>query len=90
MVQITIIVPVYNAHLTLSRCIDSILKQSFKDFELLLINDGSCDNSLEICRYYANIDTRVKYFSQENCGVSSARNKGIEYSTGKYVLFCRC
>lgn len=87
MVEVTIIVPVYNASLTLKRCIDSILNQTFVDFELILVNDGSKDNSLDICCSYARVDSRIKCYSQENAGVSSARNKGLEEATGKYICF---
>lgn len=87
MPQISLIVPVYNAGKYLSRCIDSILNQSFKDFELILVNDGSRDNSLEICNHYSELDERVIVANQENGGVSSARNHGIEVAKGDYICF---
>lgn len=74
---VSIIVPVYNASAHLKRCIDSILKQTYKNFELLLIDDGSTDNSGEICNEYSKIDTRVKSYHKQNGGVSSARNYGL-------------
>ena len=87
MPQISLIVPVYNAEQYLSRCIDSILNQSFKDFELILVNDGSKDNSLEICNQYSGSDARVIIVSQENGGASSARNHGIEVAKGDFICF---
>jgi glycosyltransferase EpsJ len=75
---ITIIVPIYNAEAYLPRCVDSILAQSFSDFELLLVNDGSRDGSLEVCREYAARDGRVRVIDKPNGGVSSARNLGLE------------
>lgn len=84
---ISVIVPVYNVEEYLSRCIDSILAQTFTDFELLLINDGSTDNSGRICDEYIKNDSRIKVFHTKNFGVSSARNKGIENAIGKYISF---
>ncbi len=88
MPQISVIVPVYNAEKSLSRCIDSILKQTFTDFELLLVNDGSKDRSGEICDKYAASDSRVRVFHKENGGVSSARNVGLNNAKGEWVTFC--
>lgn len=84
---ISIIVPVYNVEKYLIRCIDSVLNQSFKDFELLLINDGSSDKSGDICDKYAKEDKRIKVFHKENGGVSSARNFGIGMATGTWISF---
>ena len=84
---ISIIVPVYNSEQTLNRCIDSILGQTYRNFELLLINDGSKDHSGEICDEYARKDSRVKVFHKENGGVSSARNVGLMFSKGNRVTF---
>lgn len=85
--KISVIVPVYNVEKYLCSCIDSILAQTFTDFELLLIDDGSRDKSGEICDEYANKDCRVKVFHKENGGVSSARNLGIDESKGEYLFF---
>lgn len=85
--KISIIVPVYNAEKYLSRCIDSVLAQIFTDFELLLIDDGSKDNSGNICDEYAKKDNRIKVFHKENGGVSSARNLGLANSIGKWICF---
>ena len=86
--MISIIVPVYNAEQYLHRCIDSILTQSYTDFELLLVNDGSKDASGAICDEYATQDTRVRVFHKENGGVSSARNIGLDNAQGEYITFC--
>lgn len=85
--KISIIVPVYNTEKYLHRCIDSILVQTFTDFELLLINDGSNDCSGEICDEYAAKDSRIKVFHKENGGVSSARNLGLDNAKGEWVTF---
>lgn len=85
--KISVIVPVYNAEKYLYRCVDSILAQTFEDFELLLIDDGSKDRSGEICDEYAQKDERVKVWHKENGGVSSARNVGLENARGEWVTF---
>lgn len=87
MPQISIIVPVYKVEKYLSRCIDSILSQSFTDFELLLIDDGSPDDCGRICDNYSERDGRIKVFHKENGGVSSARNVGIKNASGDYLIF---
>ena len=84
---LTIIVPVYNTERYLHRCIDSILNQSFVDYELLLINDGSTDKSSFICDEYAKKDDRIRVFHKENGGASSARNVGLDYAKGEWVTF---
>lgn len=86
--MISIIVPIYNAEQYLHRCIDSILAQSYTDFELLLIDDGSPDNCGAICEEYAAKDCRVRVFHKENGGVSSARNLGLDNARGEYITFC--
>lgn len=85
--KISIIVPVYNVEQYLSRCIDSILNQTFSDFELLLIDDGSLDKSSKICDEYALKDSRIRVFHKENGGVSSARNLGLDNVRGEWVTF---
>lgn len=87
MPAISIIIPIYNAEKYLRLCIESILSQQFEDFELLLINDGSRDGSLEICNEYAAKDGRIKVFDKPNGGVSSARNLGLDNASGEYVMF---
>ena len=86
--MISIILPIYNAEQYLHRCIDSILAQSYVDFELLLIDDGSKDSSGAICDAYAAQDSRVRVFHKENGGVSSARNLGLDNARGEYITFC--
>lgn len=85
--KISVIVPVYNSDKYLHRCIDSILAQTFIDFELLLINDGSKDNSGAICDEYAAKDARVCVFHKENGGVSSARNVGLDNANGEWICW---
>lgn len=84
---VSIIVPVYNAVLTLMRCIDSILNQEYTDFELILVDDGSHDNSGAICDNYASIDPRVRVIHKENSGVSDSRNVGLDHAQGTYLQF---
>lgn len=84
---ISIIVPIYNAEKYINRCIQSILRQTFNGWELLLVNDGSTDKSSEICDKYAAKDNRIRVLHKENGGVSSARNYGIRYSRGKWLTF---
>ena len=84
---LSIIVPVYNTEPYLARCVDSILSQSFSDFELLLIDDGSTDGSGNICDAYAETNSRVRVFHKENGGVSSARNLGINNAQGEWLYF---
>lgn len=87
MEKISIIVPVYNTALFLDECITSILNQDYKEFELLLINDGSTDNSLDICNKWQSVDSRIRVFSKQNGGPSDTRNYGIIVSTGEYITF---
>ena len=83
----SIIVPVYNVEKYLRECIDSILCQTFTDFELILVDDGSKDESGKICDQYAEKDNRIKVIHKENGGQSTARNCGVEESSGKYIVF---
>lgn len=83
----SIIIPIYNTEKELPRCVDSVLAQTFENFELVLVDDGSKDGSGAICDAYAARDARVKVFHKENGGSSSARNLGIEKATGDYLLF---
>lgn len=87
MPEVSIIVPVYNAELYLVRCVDSILSQSFTDFELLLVDDGSTDGSGAICDAYAAKDSRIRALHKENGGVSSARNVGLDNANGDWIAF---
>lgn len=88
MPQVSIIVPVYKVEQYIRRCVDSILNQTFTDFELILVDDGSPDNCPAICDEYAEKDDRIKVVHKENGGLSSARNAGMAVANGKYYLFC--
>ena len=83
----SIIVPVYNSEQYLEKCINAVLNQGDYNYELILVNDGSPDNSLEICNSFAAKHSQIRVFSQENGGLCSARNKGIDNARGKYLLF---
>lgn len=85
--MISVIVPVYNVEKYLDRCVKSILSQSFSDFELLLVDDGSPDRCGELCDEYAKGDSRIKAFHKRNGGLSDARNFGIEKALGEYLMF---
>ncbi len=87
MSKVSIIIPVYNAEAYIRQCIDSIISQSFVDWELLLIDDGSVDRSLSICQDYALKDDRIKLFHKDNGGVSSARNLGLRNAFGDWIAF---
>ncbi|NLJ95951.1 MAG: glycosyltransferase [Clostridiales bacterium] len=87
MIEVSIIVPIFNSEKYLKRCIESIINQSFKDIEIILVNDGSTDNSGKICDYYVEKDKRIKVFHIENQGVSMARNIGLNYATGEWITF---
>ena len=86
-IDVSIIVPIYNAEKHLARCIESVLKQNFKNFELILMNDGSTDSSEAICNEYALKDSRVLVVNKENSGVSDTRNQAIKLAKGKYLQF---
>ena len=87
MPEISIIVPVYNVEKYLTRCIDSILNQTFTDFELILVDDGSTDKSGVICDKYSKIDSRIKVIHSKNEGAAQARNYGLDKANGQYVIF---
>ena len=84
---ISVIVPIYNVELYLEKCIDSILQQTYKKIEIILVNDGSLDNCAEICDRYKEIDDRIKVVHKKNGGLSDARNAGLDVATGTYVIF---
>lgn len=86
MVKISIIIPIYNAGRYLEKCLDSIVEQSFRDIEIICINDGSIDNSLAILKKYSEKDRRIVVVTQENSGSSNARNKALEIARGEYCL----
>lgn len=85
--MISIIVPVYNAEKTLDRCVKSIIKQSYKDVEIILVDDGSTDKSPELCDNFTKCDDRIKTIHKTNGGVSSARNEGLLNAQGDYISF---
>ena len=86
--KISIIVPVYNAETTLDRCIRALIEQTYENIEIILINDGSKDGSLQICRRYEAEDSRIQVINKSNGGVSSARNAGLDIATGAFIMFC--
>ena len=85
MSMISVIVPVYKTEKFLSDCIKSILNQTYHDLEVILVNDGSPDSSGQICEEYAKKDSRIKVIHQENAGVASARNTGLNLAAGEYI-----
>ncbi len=84
---ISVIIPVYNAEKTIRECVDSILSQNYSNFELILVDDGSIDESANICDNYAEKDNRIRVFHKQNGGVSSARNLGLEKARGEWIAF---
>ncbi|MGV4462934.1 glycosyltransferase family 2 protein [Ornithobacterium rhinotracheale] len=85
--MVSIIIPIYNAERYLKKCLDSVLAQSYQDFEVILVNDGSSDNSEQILEDYCKEYEQLKVFSQKNSGVSEARNLGIRKAKGEYIVF---
>ena len=83
----SIVIPVYNVEKYIEQCVGSVLNQTYKKFEVILVDDGSPDKCPEICDLYAKVDSRVKVIHQENAGLSEARNAGIQVASGKYVIF---
>lgn len=84
---LSVIIPAFNAERYLARCLDSVLRQTQKDFEAILINDGSSDGTSGICNEYSAKDPRIRYYQQENNGVSSARNLGLDLALGEWIIF---
>ena len=87
LIKFSIIIPVYNISNYISECVNSVLKQSFKDYEIILVNDGSIDDSFNICLNYSKKHENVRLINQQNGGLSSARNAGINQAEGDYLLF---
>ncbi len=85
--KVSVIIPVYNIEKYLSRCLDSIINQTYKNLEIICVNDGSTDNSLNILEHYKKLDDRLIIISTKNSGQGAARNTGLEYATGKYTMF---
>ena len=88
MKRISIIVPVYNQEKYLDECILSIIHQTYSNLEIILVDDGSFDHSLEICHKYREMDSRIQVIHKENGGLSSARNAGLDVASGEYIMFC--
>lgn len=84
---VSVIIPVYNVEKYLAQCIESVLRQNYRWFEILLINDGSTDSSQSICEAFAAKDSRIKVLNKPNEGLSSARNYGLKHAIGEYVIF---
>src|SRR5574344_1021790 len=88
MAKISVIVPIYNVEKQLRKCIDSLINQQLKDVQIILVNDGSTDNSAEIAKEYANrYENKIIFLNKENGGLSDARNYGIKYAQGDYISF---
>lgn len=85
-INVSVIIPVYNAKNTISEAIDSILNQTYQKFEIVIIDDGSTDNTESILKKYMNKEEKIKVYTQVNQGVSKARNNGIKKATGKYKI----
>ena len=87
MIKVSIVIPIYNVEKYLRECVDSVLRQSYKDLEIILVDDGSPDRCGEICDEYARIDSRITVIHKPNGGLSDARNAGMELASGKYIYF---
>lgn len=85
--KVSIIVPVYNMEKRINKCLDSLVNQTYKNIEIIIINDGSMDHSLDIIREYQSKDSRIKVINQRNMGISEARNNGLAIATGEYICF---
>ena len=85
--KISVIVSVYNVEKYVKKCLDSILNQTYENIEIIIVNDGATDNSENICKEFVENENRAKLYTKENGGLSSARNHGMRFVTGKYVLF---
>lgn len=87
MIEVSIIIPVYNVDTYLEECLDSVCNQTFSNYEVIIIDDGSTDSSLSIIKRYATNEPKIRFFSQVNSGISATRNKGLKEAKGKYILF---
>lgn len=87
MEKVSVIIPMYNSEGYINRCIRSVINQSYSNLEIIVINDGSTDGGLELCKKLGLTDERIRIFSQGNEGVAKARNKGMDMATGKYLFF---
>ena len=84
---VSIIVPIYNAQDHIARCLESIRRQTYRNLEILLLNDGSQDVSLQVCQMYAGVDKRILLIDKANSGVAATRNLGLQFATGDYLQF---
>ena len=87
MSEISVIIPVYNSEKYIKKCLDSLLNQTFKNFEIICVNDGSVDNSLKILEEYKLKDHRIVLINSKNEGLGSARNKALDVAKGRYIIF---
>ena len=85
--KISVIVPIYNVEKYLKKCVDSLLSQTLKEIEIILVDDGSTDESLKICNAYSETDNRIQVFSNRNVGQGLERNFGVKKATGEYISF---
>ena len=85
--KISVIIPAYNSSKSINKCIDSIITQTYNNLEIIVLNDGSKDNTLDIIKNYEKTDKRIKIIDKENTGVANTRNKGINVSSGEYLMF---
>ena len=83
---ISVIIPIYNAEQFLRQCLESILQQTYSNFEIICVDDGSTDSSLSICQQYSEKDSRIKVIHKDNAGVSSARNRGVAFAQGQFIF----
>ena len=86
-IKISVILPIYNAQDYLKECVDSVMNQTYSNLQVILVNDGSSDNSWKICQELEKIDNRIVAVTQKNRGVSVARNRGMELATGQWIMF---
>ena len=89
MVYFSLVLPVYNVEPYIRRCVNSILEQKFDNYEIILVDDGSTDESGKICDQYSEIDSRIHVIHKKNGGLSDARNVGLDYAVGEYIFFRR-
>ena len=86
-IEVSVVVPIYNVEKYLRQCLESLVNQNFDDYEIILINDGATDNSMKIAQEFEDKYKNIKLLSKKNAGLGAARNTGMKYVTGKYVLF---
>ena len=86
---VSVIIPLYNKEKYIKRCIDSLVKQTYKNLQIIIVDDGSTDESGKICDQYSEIDSRIHVIHKKNGGLSDARNVGLDYAVGEYIFFRR-